>query len=94
MDLSPPFTVIEGGCNKDNLLDMENEKLDNVNEIKQVAIGKPPRHLSAMRHCVSTTRLNDTADLVCSFYMITFKFYLVFESSITLDLVGSLDVLF
>ncbi|KAH7567000.1 hypothetical protein ACOSP7_011311 [Xanthoceras sorbifolium] len=63
MDLSPPFTVIEGGCNKDNLSAMENENLDNLNNIKQMTSGKPPRHLAAMRHSVSSTRLVAAADL-------------------------------
>ncbi|KAK0577006.1 hypothetical protein LWI29_026499 [Acer saccharum] len=63
MDLSPPFTVIEGGRNKDNLSAMENENSDDLNSIRQMTLGKPPRHLSAMRHCVSSTRLAAAADL-------------------------------
>ncbi|KAI9199916.1 hypothetical protein LWI28_000320 [Acer negundo] len=63
MDLSPPFTVIEGGRNKDNLSAIENENSDDLNSIRQMTLGKPPRHLSAMRHCVSSTRLAAAADL-------------------------------
>ncbi|XP_021284306.1 probable protein phosphatase 2C 27 [Herrania umbratica] len=60
MDFSPPFTIIEGGYSKDNVADMERENLDNV---KQVSLGKPPRHLSVMRHCVSSARLIAEANL-------------------------------
>ncbi|XWS26031.1 hypothetical protein CRYUN_Cryun27aG0118500 [Craigia yunnanensis] len=60
MDFSPPFAIIEGGYCKDNVSDMENENLDNV---KQVTLGKPPRHLSVMRHCVSSARLITEANL-------------------------------
>ncbi|KAK1578665.1 hypothetical protein Q3G72_032152 [Acer saccharum] len=62
MDLSPPFTVIEGGRNKDNLSAMENENSDDLKH-QTYDIGKPPRHLSAMRLCVSSTRLAVAADL-------------------------------
>ncbi|KAK1566817.1 hypothetical protein Q3G72_004585 [Acer saccharum] len=65
MDLSPPFTVIEGGLNKDNLLAMENENSDDLNSIRQMTLGKPSRHLSAIRLCVSSIRLAAAADL-CS----------------------------
>ncbi|KAK1551064.1 hypothetical protein Q3G72_029563 [Acer saccharum] len=64
MDLSPPFTVIKGGRNKDNLSAMENENSNDLNSIRQMTSGKPPRHLSAMRLCVSSTRLAAAADLV------------------------------
>lgn len=62
MDFSPPFAIIEGGYTKDNVSDMENEKLDNE---KQVSLGKPPRHLSIMQHCVSSGRLIAETNLVC-----------------------------
>lgn len=65
MDFSPPFTIIEGGYSKDNVADMERENLDNV---KQVSLGKPPRHLSVMRHCVSSARLIAEANLVCMIF--------------------------
>ncbi|KAK5845067.1 probable protein phosphatase 2C 27 isoform X1 [Gossypium arboreum] len=60
MDFSPPFAIIEGGYTNDNLPDMDNEKLDNE---KQVTLGKPPRHLSIMQHCVSSGRLIAEANL-------------------------------
>lgn len=62
MDLSPSFATIEGPCSEDNVSDMEKESLDNV---KQVTLGKPPRHVSVMHHCVSSARLIAEANLVC-----------------------------
>ncbi|XVF63512.1 hypothetical protein PTKIN_Ptkin09bG0092500 [Pterospermum kingtungense] len=60
-DFSPPFAIIEGGySSKDTVSDMENENLDNV---KQVTLGKPPRHLSVTRQCVSSARLIAEANL-------------------------------
>lgn len=65
MDFPPPFAIIEDGySSKDSISDMENENLDNI-KVKQVTIGKPPRHLSVMRHCVSSARLIAEANLVC-----------------------------
>ena len=72
MDFSPPFAIIEGGYSKDNVSDMENENLDNV---KQVILGKPPRHLSVMHHCVSSARLIAEANLVCLFSSLPFDHY-------------------
>ncbi|XVF74088.1 hypothetical protein PTKIN_Ptkin13bG0032700 [Pterospermum kingtungense] len=60
MDLSPPFATIEGGYTEDNVPDMEKENLDHL---KQVALGKPPRHLSVMHHCVSSAKLIAEANL-------------------------------
>ncbi|XP_022772549.1 probable protein phosphatase 2C 27 [Durio zibethinus] len=60
MDFSPPFITIEGVYSKDNVSDMENENLDNV---KQVTLGKPQRHLSVMNHCVSPAWLIAEANL-------------------------------
>ncbi|XP_042508233.1 probable protein phosphatase 2C 27 [Macadamia integrifolia] len=56
-DLSPPFTVLEGGYNKDNGPSMGDENSEMSESLKQMKTGKPPRHLSVMRHCVSSARL-------------------------------------
>lgn len=64
MDFSPPFTVIEGGYGKDNLSGMEDDKnSENLDNLKQITNGKPPRHVSVLRHCVGTTRLLAATDL-------------------------------
>ncbi|GMN34727.1 hypothetical protein TIFTF001_004847 [Ficus carica] len=63
MDFSPPYRLVEGGYNKDNVSAMEDEASENLNNIKQMSNGKPPRHLSAMRHSVSSIKLLATADM-------------------------------
>ncbi|XP_031270126.1 probable protein phosphatase 2C 27 isoform X1 [Pistacia vera] len=63
MDFSSPFTVIEGGYSNDNVSGMDSENSDNLDNIKQITNGKPPRHASVLRHCVSTTRLLAATDL-------------------------------
>jgi hypothetical protein len=66
MDFSPPITLLEGGCNRDNVSTMEDQSSENLNNLKQITNGKPPRHLSIMRHSVSSMKLQATADLVSS----------------------------
>lgn len=63
MDFSPPYRLVEGGYNKDNVSAMEDKASDNLNNIRQMSNGKPPRHLSAMRHSVSSIKLLATADM-------------------------------
>ncbi|XP_062164017.1 probable protein phosphatase 2C 27 [Alnus glutinosa] len=63
MDFSPPITLLEGGCNRDNVSTMEDQSSENLNNLKQITNGKPPRHLSIMRHSVSSMKLQATADL-------------------------------
>lgn len=63
MDFSPPFTVIDGYSQDNNESAGENENTNNVDNKKQMTSGKPPRHLSVMRQCGSTTRLLAATDL-------------------------------
>ena len=67
MDFSPPFTVLEGGYNKDNNSSStnvsENENAENLDNLKQSTNGKPPRHI---RQNMNSTRLLNAADLVSS----------------------------
>lgn len=63
MDFSPPFTVIDGYSKDNNESAGENENTNNVDNTKQMTSGKPPRHLSVMRQCGSTTRLLAATDL-------------------------------
>lgn len=62
-DFSPPFAILEGGYNKDNVSAMEDENSENSDNLKQLTNGKPPRDLSVMRHSVSTARLMGVTDL-------------------------------
>ena len=65
-EVSPQTILAErGGCCKGNvgaaMEDVNNETLDHPN---QSSIGKPPRNLSVMRHCISSARLIGAADWV------------------------------
>lgn len=62
MDFSPPITILEGACNRDNVSTMEDQSSENLSSLKQMTNRKPPRHLSIMHHSVSTMRLA-TADM-------------------------------
>ncbi|PSS17176.1 Protein like [Actinidia chinensis var. chinensis] len=53
-DFSPPFTVLEDSYSKDNMLAKEDEISENSENLKQITFGKPPRHLSIVRHCISS----------------------------------------
>ncbi|XP_022975783.1 probable protein phosphatase 2C 27 [Cucurbita maxima] len=64
LDFSPPFTLLEGGgYNKDNVSATDDESSDSFSSLKQMTSGKPPRHLSVMRHSVSSIKLLGQADL-------------------------------
>lgn len=49
---------------KDSAFVEEDERLKDLNDIKPITKGKPPRHGSGLRHSVSTTKLVAVADLV------------------------------
>lgn len=58
MDFSPTFTVLDGRyAGKEDGSSSEGEGPDALDVMNQVKTGKPPRHLSVIRHCVSTARL-------------------------------------
>lgn len=61
MDFSPPTTIFEGVCYNDNMSALDDENM------KQITNGKPPRHLSVMRHSLSSMRLLTPDDLVNPF---------------------------
>lgn len=83
MDFSPPFTVIDGYSQDNNESAGENENTNNVDNKKQMTSGKPPRHLSVMRQCGSTTRLLAATDLVTSsFFIILINCFLHFIESL------------
>ncbi|GLT58839.1 hypothetical protein SLA2020_317010 [Shorea laevis] len=57
------FGIMEGSYNKDNISAMENQNLENLENVKQVTNGKPPRHLSASRNCIGSAKLIAEANL-------------------------------
>ncbi|XP_077246916.1 putative protein phosphatase 2C 27 [Tasmannia lanceolata] len=61
-DLSHPFTVLEGGYGKENGSSMDDENSEALGSLKQKN-GKPPRHLSVIRHCMSSVRLVAESEL-------------------------------
>ncbi|PPS14732.1 hypothetical protein GOBAR_AA05844 [Gossypium barbadense] len=70
MDISAPCQIVEDSYSKDNLSDMDNENLDNV---KRVPLGKPPRHLSVMRHSMGSAKLIAEANLELDIGIIVHK---------------------
>ncbi|ERN17166.1 hypothetical protein AMTRI_Chr09g33790 [Amborella trichopoda] len=62
-DLSPPFALLEGGYDKEKGSSSDEEGSGAHENLKQMMVGKPPRHISCMRHCVSTARLATAAEL-------------------------------
>ncbi|KAL0361871.1 UNVERIFIED_CONTAM: putative protein phosphatase 2C 27 [Sesamum radiatum] len=67
-DFSPLFTDVEGGYRKDNgqISVVKDEITENVDDLKQTLNSKPPRHLSVVRHSISTTPLISPTDVVDS----------------------------
>lgn len=61
-EFSPPFAVLEGSYNKDNASIIKDENLDNGDNLKQTSNNKPPRHISVVRHSMSSLSLCATGD--------------------------------
>ncbi|GAB4828448.1 hypothetical protein Ancab_035445 [Ancistrocladus abbreviatus] len=61
-DFSPPFTILEGGYNKENASVTTDEGADFLGNLIQKSNGKPPRHISVMRHCASSARISTAVD--------------------------------
>lgn len=64
-DCSHQFTDIEGDCSRDNgeVSVVKDEISENGGDLKQTLKGKPPRHLSVVRHAM-TAALGSPTDLV------------------------------
>ncbi|XP_058073277.1 probable protein phosphatase 2C 27 isoform X2 [Magnolia sinica] len=56
-DLSHPFTVLDGRFCNDNRPPIGDENSEALESLKQMNTGKPPRHLSVIRHCISSAQL-------------------------------------
>lgn len=64
-DFSPLFTDVEPGYSKDNGgVSVGNEISENVNDFKQTLNGRPPRHLSIVRHSICTPALVSPTEMV------------------------------
>ena len=62
--LSPTFTMLDGAYrSKENVSSINSEDPGTLEGLKEMKVGKPPRQLPVIRHCVSTTWLSP--DLVC-----------------------------
>lgn len=84
MDFSPPLTI-DGGY---NVSSADNSSGDNLDNLKQVISAKPPRHLSAVRHCVSSVRLLTETNLVryfLFFYAFGWQFSCLFSIYVKLE---------
>ncbi|KAL7154483.1 hypothetical protein ABFS83_03G004900 [Erythranthe nasuta] len=64
-DFSPMLTDIEACYNSKEIPVAKNEISDNVNDFKQLN-GRPPRHLSIVRHSISTATLLSPTELLDS----------------------------
>lgn len=67
-DVSPPFTLVEGGYSNDNMSAIQDEISQNSDNVKHMSSGKPPRHLSVVRHCISSATLVAATDSVSKFF--------------------------
>lgn len=56
-EFSPGYVILEGGLSKDNVSVGEDEILQNSDRLKQMGVRKPPRHVSGVRHSMSTATL-------------------------------------
>lgn len=63
--ISPPFAILEGSYNnnKDNGSTIEDESLDDVENLKQTTIAKPPRHMSVVRHSMTSAEICFSPDV-------------------------------
>ncbi|XP_059634725.1 probable protein phosphatase 2C 27 [Cornus florida] len=62
-DFSPPFGISEGRYNNENASNVEDEISENSDNLKQMTSRKPPRHLSVVRHSISSATLVAAANL-------------------------------
>ncbi|KAG1355298.1 putative protein phosphatase 2C 27 [Cocos nucifera] len=64
-EFSPTFLMLEEGKygGKQNGSSADAEDPETPEDMKESKSGKPPRHLSVIRHCASTARFADSTDL-------------------------------
>ncbi|GMH04682.1 hypothetical protein Nepgr_006522 [Nepenthes gracilis] len=61
-DLSSPYTVLEGSYKKGNASAIKDERTESLSNFIQRSNGKPPRHISVVRPCMSSVRLSAMID--------------------------------
>ncbi|PON89902.1 Protein phosphatase [Trema orientale] len=63
-DYTPPLSIVGGSYRNVNVTVMRDDKSETQEVLKESPnIGKPPRHVSAIRHSVSSAQLNHVTDL-------------------------------
>lgn len=89
-ELTHPFTIVESDFSNDNSSEVSEVKdvivSDNTEELPQTVNGKPPRHLSVVRHSLGTDALMPPSELVsgfvlCGNYVLVLLFYRVLHCS-------------
>lgn len=63
-DYPSPLSMLDGSHRKENVTVTKEEKSLTFESLKQPNMGKPPRHLSAMRYCVSSAQLAPATEVV------------------------------
>nr|XP_043636982.1 probable protein phosphatase 2C 27 [Erigeron canadensis] len=61
-DFSPSYVIVEDGFNNNDISSGVEEKSQNLDNLNQVAVRKPPRHLAVVRHSISTATLLTPTD--------------------------------
>ncbi|KAH7518246.1 hypothetical protein FEM48_Zijuj09G0151000 [Ziziphus jujuba var. spinosa] len=56
-DYPPSLSMLDGSYRKGNVTVVKDEKSESFEIMKQPNVGKPPRHISGIRHCVSSAQL-------------------------------------
>lgn len=79
-EFSPPFTALEGSYSMDSGPGKKDEISENSDNLKQMTHGKPPRHLSVVRHFISSDAEMAASDLVSYLYQPSFHHINFFDS--------------
>ncbi|KMT19255.1 hypothetical protein BVRB_1g014370 [Beta vulgaris subsp. vulgaris] len=61
-EFSPTFTVLEGSYNRENASKIKDDCLDDTDVSKETSNAKPPRHISVVRHSMSSITLCPAID--------------------------------
>ncbi|XP_024017656.1 probable protein phosphatase 2C 27 [Morus notabilis] len=61
-EFPPPLSLVDGNYRKVNITITKDEKPETLETIKEPTLGKPPRHISSIRHSVSSAQLNHATE--------------------------------
>lgn len=67
-NVTPYTTILEGASFKGSFNSMEDENADTLENMNQTNAAKPPRNLSAMRHCTSSAWLTERVSLFLFYF--------------------------